>query len=365
METEVKVADFTVLQLASEPPRRSYATEMIAPQLIKETRGAGIKIAVIDTGVDLNHPDLKHVRALDFTGEGPHDGNGHGTWCCGAVGANGKMIGIAPEAEIYSLKALKNNGTGNTGDIIKAWIWCLANGMDIVSMSFGGGKPSDPQYTKALKDLWECGAYLVAAAGNWGAEFPQHDTVGYPAALAEVIAVAAVDVTKQRGGFSSMGPDVELAAAGVEVWGCWTGGKYARISGTSMACPALAAAAALCQGRAKFRLGQKLSPDALRTHMQLEAEDRGIVGRDREYGFGVFSFARFTEDGQLGPDAPPREIKVNTATGEFFADGEKHQMDVPPILVRGRTMAEIRGLANTLGYKQILWEPPYAIFRNT
>lgn len=362
---EVRAFDIKVLELASEPPRRSYATEMIAPQLITETRGAGLKIAVIDTGVDLNHPDLKHVKALDFTGEGPHDGNGHGTWCCGAVGANGKMIGIAPEAELYSLKALKNNGTGNTGDIIKAWKWCKANGVDVISMSFGGGKPSDPEYFKILQQLWESGVLLVAAAGNWGAEFPQHDTVGYPATLSEVIAVAAVDITKQRGEFSSMGPGVELAAAGVDVWGCWTGGGYARISGTSMACPALAAAAALCQGRAKFRLGHKLSPDALRKHMQLDAEDRGIKGRDREYGFGVFSFARFTEDGQLAPDAPPREIKINTETGEFWADGERMQMDVPPVLVRGRTMAEVRGLARALKYKTIEWKPPYAIFRNT
>lgn len=363
---EVRVSEMKVLETAAEPPRFSYATVMMAPQLIwPETKGKGVKIAVIDTGVDLNHPDLQHVKALNFTSEGLQDGNGHGTWCCGAIAANGKMIGIAPEAEVFSLKAMKNDGTGNQADIIKALEWCEDNDIDVISMSIGGGKPSDSRYHAVVKRLWEKGVVLVAAASNWGDIFPDEDTVQYPAEYDEVIAVAAVNVQKDLASFSSRGKQVELAAAGVEVWGCWTGGKYAKVSGTSMATPEIAAAAGLKQGQSVFRLGRKLAPDVLRMHMQLDAEDRGIKGRDREYGFGVFSFARFDEKGNLAPDAPPREIKVNTATGQFWADGELYRMDVPPILVKGRTMAEIRGLATALGFNQILWEPPMAIFRNT
>ena len=111
---EAKMADFRVLETAADPPRLSYATKMVGAELEwLETRGTGIKVAVLDTGADTKHPDLQHLAgAVDMTGQGPGDKNGHGTWCLGAIGARGKMTGVAPECNLYSVKVMRNDGTG-------------------------------------------------------------------------------------------------------------------------------------------------------------------------------------------------------------------------------------------------------------
>ena len=356
-----KIADFKVLATAADPPRLSYATKMLGAELEwPETRGKGIKVAVLDTGVDTNHPDLQHLAgAVDMTGQGPEDRNGHGTWCCGAIGANGKMVGVAPECELYSVKVMRDDGTGNVKDIIAGLEWCLINGIDVISMSLGGPKPSDSRYHHVMQELYKRGTLIVAAAGNNGALFPDKDTVGYPAEWPEVCAVIAVDITKGLAGFSSRGAQAEIGAAGVEVWGLWPGGGYTKLSGTSMATPVIAGASVLLQARSLRRHGQKKPPEQLRWFMQFDAEDLGVPGRDREFGFGVFSFARFA-DGDLGPERPPIDLQFEVKNKKYWRNGVEMLGVTAPFIESGRAYLGLRDVGEALNC-QVDWIPPKTV----
>jgi len=358
---QIKLCDFKIMAVADNPPRLSYATKMLGAELEwPETKGAGVKVAVLDTGADIKHPDLKHLAgAVDMTGQGPKDQQGHGTWCLGAVGANGKMVGVAPEAELYSVKVLKNDGTGSTRDIIAGLEWCLTHNIDIISMSLGGPLPKDNRYHELIKELYNKGVFFAVAAGNWGTLFPEEDTVSYPARWPECCAVIAVDPKKGLAYFSSRGPDAEIGAAGLEVWGLWPGGKYAKLSGTSMATPVIAGAAALLQAKAKKRTGKKLPPDILRLHMQMDAEDLGEPGRDREFGFGVFSFARFA-GGDLAPDRPPVDLKFEVGSTRYWKNGEEKQAHIAPFIKSGRTFVGLRDVGEALDC-HVKWIPPKTV----
>jgi len=344
-----RIYDFKVLSTATEPPRLSYATVMLGVELEwPETKGAGVKVAVLDTGVDLKHPDLKHVAGvIDFTGQGVQDGNGHGTWCAGAIAANGKMVGVAPECDLYVVKVMKNDGTGDVKDIIAGLEWCLKNDIDVISMSLGGPRPTDQRYHEVIQELYKQGTFFATAAGNWGQEFPNEDTIGYPAEFDECCAVIAVDLQKGLANFSSRGTKAEMGAAGVEVWGLWPGGQYAKLSGTSMATPVIAGAAALIQSKAIKRTGKKLPPDVLRLIMQLDAEDLGAPGRDREFGFGVFSFARFA-DGNIAPERPPIDLKFEVGQNRYWKNGEEKQGHTAPFIQNGRAYLGVRDVGEAL-----------------
>lgn len=346
----VKLHDFKILATAADPPRLSYATKMVGAELEwQETRGKGIKVAVLDTGVDTKHPDLKHLAgAVDMTGQGPEDRNGHGTWCLGAIGANGRMVGVAPECELYSVKVMRDDGSGDTKGIIAGLEWCLINDIDIVSMSLGGPKPSGTAYHQVIQELYKSSSLIVAAAGNHGALFPNQDTVGYPAEWPEVCAVIAVDITKGLAGFSSRGAQAEIGAAGVEVWGLWPGGGYAKLSGTSMATPVIAGASTLLQARSLRRHGKKMPPEQLRWFMQFDAEDMGAAGRDREFGFGVFSFARFANGG-LGPERPAIDLKFEVGSKFYWRDGKLNTGVAAPFIMDGRTYLGLRDVGEALG----------------
>jgi len=342
----VKLCDFKVMAQTNDPPRLSYATKMIGAELEwPETKGADIKVAVLDTGMDLHHPDLKHIAgAVDFTGEGIQDLNGHGTWCCGAIGANGKMVGVAPECDLYAVKVMKNDGSGDVKDIVAGLKWCLENDIDVISMSLGGPKPNNPEYHKVIKQLYQKGTVIVTAAGNWGTLFPNEDTIGYPAEWDECIATIAVDIKKKLAPFSSRGKQAEIGAAGYEVWGLWKDQGYVKVSGTSMATPCLAGAVAILQAKAKFRKGEKMNPDTLRWLLQIYAEDLGKKGRDREYGFGVFSFGRFDK-----PDSPEIELKFKVGNTRYWKNGEEKQAHIAPFIKESRTFVGLRDVGEAFG----------------
>jgi subtilisin family serine protease len=342
----IQLADFKVMATAADPPQLSYATKMLGVELEwPETKGAGVKVAVIDTGADIKHPDLQHLAdAVDFTGEGPNDGNGHGTWCLGAIGARGKMTGAAPEVELYSVKGLKNNGSGETSHLLKSLEWCLANKMDIVSMSWGGGMPLNvqKQYREILGEMVKQGIKPVAAAGNLYRLFPDEDTVIFPADFPDTIAVASVNIEKRHSPFSSAGKNIDVAVAGEEVWGLWKGQTYAKVSGTSMACPAYAAALAIFDGKSMLRFNRKLTLEEARLIGNIYAEDRGEKGPDRKYGFGVFSFGRIS-DGGLAPDRASIDLKFEVGSTRYWKNGvEKRACLAPFITPEDRAVLSIR-----------------------
>jgi subtilisin family serine protease len=237
------------------------------------SRGAGVKVAVIDTGIDHKHPDLKanYKGGYDFVNEDddPMDDNGHGTHCAGTIAALDNdigVIGVAPEADLYGVKVLNQDGSGYNSDIIRGIIWSIHNDMDVISMSLGGPGPSRAM-DMAIALAVDAGVTVVVAAGNES----QDANYVTPASSEHAITVSAIaDFDGQPGGmdpqvhsfgpieiveeddyfasFSNYGSVVDIAAPGVSILSTWPGGGYKELDGTSMACPHVAGAAALYVG---------------------------------------------------------------------------------------------------------------------
>jgi serine protease AprX len=233
--------------------------------------GSGIKIAILDTGIDSTHPDFsfpngtsKIVSAVSFTGESTADGFGHGTHCASiaagtGVASAGQYMGVAPGATLLNVKVLDNTGEGLESWIIGGIQWALDNGANILSMSFGtifGGNGSDPLST-TVNWATSHGAVCVVAAGNYGSEMY---TIGSPGAAQLAITVGASTKADFIATFSSRGPTIDyrikpdVVAPGVDIIAARATGTnmgtpvsqyYTKASGTSMATPHVAGAAAL------------------------------------------------------------------------------------------------------------------------
>jgi subtilisin len=256
-----------------------------APLAWDATRGKGVKVAVLDTGIDFNHPDLapNYKGGVSFVPDetNPMDYNRHGSHCAGIIAAalNGLgVVGVAPAAYLYAVKVMSRSGSGNWSWLIAGLDWCTKNGIHVASMSLGGTAPSAVQ---TMCDLaFSRGVLLVAAAGNSGGP------VDHPARYAGVIAVSAIDAANQLASFSCRGPEVELCAPGVDVLSTVPGGGYARLSGTSMACPHVSGAAALAWSTHRFPPPGLALNVAIRRLLATTADNLGNPGRDNNFGFG-------------------------------------------------------------------------------
>ena len=253
--------------------------------------GAGVDIAVIDTGANTSHPDLvdavvNGVSEVSYT-TSYQDDNGHGTHCAGIIGArqNGTgVVGMAPQSSIYAVKALDSNGSGYTSDIISGIDWSIGQGVDIISMSLGSSTSST-----ALKSACDTanakGILVVAAAGNTGsksATVRSKDTINYPAKYESVIAVGATDSNNLRAYFSSTGSELDVVAPGYQIVSdCYTGGTVT-MSGTSMATPYVAGDLALLK-----QANPTYTSTQLRKLLQDTSKDLGPVGTDSLYGHGL------------------------------------------------------------------------------
>lgn len=279
--------------------------------------GNGVKVAIIDSGVDYTHPDLagRYKGGWDYVNNDsdPMDDNGHGTHVAGTVAAvinNEGIIGVAPEVDIYALKVLNSSGSGSFSNIIKAVEWCVDNGIQITNNSYGSSGDPGTTVKLAFDNAYASGVLHVAAAGNSGRANGTGDNVGYPAKYASVVAVAATDSKDARGSFSSTGPAVELAAPGVSILSTVPGGGYATWNGTSMASPHAAGAAALVIASGVT------GPDSIRIRLQETAKDLGTAGRDSWYGYGLVDTLKATEAA-----TPPPANTAPTVTITSPADG--------------------------------------------
>ena len=219
-----------------------------APSAWSITEGKGVKVAVIDTGIDASHPDLAGsvdggYSAITKT-ENPadyQDDNGHGSHVAGTIAGHrdGKgVVGVAPQARLYAVKVLDADGSGNLSDVIDGIVWAAKNHMDVANMSLGA--PVDSEAMKrAVRFARGSGVVIICAAGNSGG------SVGFPGAYEDVIAVAASDSNDKLAPFSSRGPEVDFIAPGVDVLSVRMGGGFISYSGTSMASPHVAGLAAL------------------------------------------------------------------------------------------------------------------------
>jgi subtilisin family serine protease len=267
----------------------------VAPE-IGPLAGAGVRVAVIDTGIDYNHPDLAAVYAggYDFVNNDPdpYDDQYHGTHCAGTIAAslNGfGVVGVAPEASLYGLKVLSSTGSGSYSYVISALDWCVANQIQVASLSLGSSGDPGSQVRDAFNRAYNAGIVVVSSAGNSGAGT---DTVGYPAKYDSVIAVGSTTQSDSRSSFSSTGPAVEVAAPGSSILSTYPGNSYAYLSGTSMACPHVSGVAALLlSGGVADANGNGQVNDDVRLALQVTAEDLGPTGRDNDFGFGLVDAA--------------------------------------------------------------------------
>lgn len=274
----------------------------------KKITGKGVKVAVLDTGIDIHHPDLKVYGGksfVDYTNSYDDD-NGHGTHVAGIIGAlknNIGLVGVAPESQLYAVKALDYTGSGYLSDIIAGIEWCISNKINIINMSLG---VSPYQFPKEAKQMFEDvinrayskGILIVASAGNDGANY-----INYPATFKNVIAVGAVELSYNyqrkrtefiRTDFSNYGNKVEVSAPGQYIFSTIPLEKeynideiqgYGFMSGTSMSAGYVSGMLAL--------LKQKYPTQKhtfIREKLKTNSIDLGPKGKDIYYGYGMVRF---------------------------------------------------------------------------
>ncbi len=224
-----------------------------APQAWAKTQGSGVLVAIIDTGVDCAHPDLKCnlTDGANMTNSAtpPMDDNGHGTHVAGIIAGQGKdggVFGVAPQVTIIPVKVLSADGSGNLSDVVSGIYWAMTHGARVINMSLGA-PTSATALEQAVHKAYQAGVVIVAAAGNDGENASRsggNSTVDYPGAYPWVIAVAASDRSDHIAPFSSFGPAVDITAPGDGILSTVPNG-YEKMSGTSMASPHIAGVAAL------------------------------------------------------------------------------------------------------------------------
>jgi subtilisin family serine protease len=228
------------------------------PEIWKTTRGKGVRVVVIDTGEGQDHPDLKsNPFSTSFISneQTAKDLNGHGTAVSGMIAAIDNsfgVVGVAPDAEIISVKALNRRGNATGSEVTKALEYALSLNPDIVNLSLGSTEPFI-RGKEILQKFWDKNIPVVCAAGNMG---NQH-AVMYPAKYTQTIAVGAYDSNKKLSKFSCMGPEVHFAAPGEDVLLPYSGGTYAVLSGTSFAAPFVAGIIALIIAHHYEKTGKK------------------------------------------------------------------------------------------------------------
>lgn len=246
--------------------------------------GEGITIAVIDTGIEYSHPELRDRfgsnKGYDFVenSTNPIDRHGHGTHVAGICSSIN--YGVAPKSSLFAVRVLDENGSGKESDVIAGIEWAIRNNIQIANMSLGS-----PAASAAFQDICyvaaQNGLVVVAAAGNNGGEY-----ASYPAAFGEpVIAVAAVDQQNRRADFSNIFMTNDVSAPGVQVTSAYLNGSYATFSGTSMASPHVAGAAALAMAVSSENVYSLIERTAI------------SLGSREEFGAGLVRADRMVQGG--------------------------------------------------------------------
>ena len=251
-----------------------------------------IKVGVIDTGISSSHPDLATnikggYNAINSR-KSYNDDNGHGSHVAGIIAAINNstgVVGAAPQTDLYAIKVLNAAGSGYLSDVIEGIDWAITRGIQVTNMSLGTSADVQSMHDAVIRAR-NAGIVQVAAAGN-----DANKPVIYPAAYPEVIAISATDSTNTIASWSSRGPEVDLTAPGVSIYSTYKGTGYATLSGTSMASPHVAGAAALLintpVGSHDANSNGRWDPDEVQTRLQATATDLGAGGFDPLYGWGL------------------------------------------------------------------------------
>ena len=288
------IEDDVILTIATDEYVNSTGVSHIGCEMVHNNGidGTGVKVAVIDTGIDYTHEDLndnyKGGYDFVFSDSDPFDDsyNSHGTHVAGIIAAerNGiGVVGIAPNASLYAVKVLDGSGHGLTSWVIAGIEWAVENDMDVVIMSSGTKEDSQP-LRDACRNASDAGVLLVAAAGN-----THGGDVTYPARYDSVIAVTATYLNDSQASFSPIGPEVELAAPGVNILSTTSDDGYGNLSGTSQAAPHVAGTAALIISSNLPDVNDDgvVNNEDVRLQLQSTAQDLGDPGKDDTYGYGL------------------------------------------------------------------------------
>lgn len=248
------------------------------------TRGSeDVIVAVIDTGVDLNHPDLQGRTVEGYNvvnpDNPPMDDVGHGTHVAGIISAlvNNEegVAGMSWYNKVMPVKVLDETGAGSTYSVAQGIIWATDHGAKVINMSLGNYAKAEFLH-EAIKYAFDHDVVLIAASGNDNTEQP-----GFPAAYPEVFAVAATDSQQNKASFSNYGDYIDVAAPGVNIASTYPGNHYAALSGTSMASPHVTALAALIRS-----VNPLLKNTEVMDIMRQTAVDLGSKGKDSYFGYG-------------------------------------------------------------------------------
>ena len=278
MDNFVHVIPYEVIVQMTETNEIPTGVELIqAPKVWDKTKGKGITVAVLDTGCDSSHPDLQEriIGGRNFTdddGSNPDiflDYNGHGTHVAGTIAAqkNDKgVVGVAPEANLLIIKVLNKKGSGQYEWIINGINYAIEQKADIISMSLGG--PNDmPELHEAIKKAISNNILVVCAAGNEGDGDDSTDEFAYPGCYNEVISVGAINLERRSSDFTNSHNEIDLVAPGEKILSTYLKGKYATLSGTSMAAPHASGALALIKSLVNNNFGRELSEPELYAHL--------------------------------------------------------------------------------------------------
>lgn len=280
------------------------------------TGSNNITIAIIDTGVDLTHPDLAAnlVAGYDFANNDadPSDDHGHGTHVAGiaaAVGNNGQGVaGVSWNAKIMPLKALWADGSGTIDNVAQAVRYAVDNGAKVINLSLGARFSSWPCGWSTIEDAFNYavsnGAVIAAASGN-----DYQLGVNCPGAYDQAIAVGSTTNTDTRSSFSNYGPRLDIAAPGSNIFSTLRGGFYGTMSGTSMATPHVAGLAALV-----WSFAPSLTNSQIRSIIETTADDLGPAGWDQEFGYGRINAWRALDSVSLQSSPTLLTLFVDDAT---------------------------------------------------
>jgi len=313
-----------------------WGIETVKALDVSDDRVSNQKVCIIDTGYDINHPDLPSsvTGTSQIKGESwKEDGYGHGTHVAGtiaAIGGNNEgVVGVNRNGEIklHIVKVFNNDGDWTwASDLIKAVESCVAAGSTVVNMSLGGG-----EFLKAEKEAYDRvynqnGVLLVASSGNGGSK-----DKSYPASYPSVISVGATDENNRIANFSQYNNQVDLCAPGVGVKSTVPGGKYKKFDGTSMSAPHVAGVAALIWSNFQDKSAQEI-----REALESSAQDLGSTGRDDKYGHGLvradLAYNYLLSGGGGGSRPNPAPVPaptpdggncVDSLSGWHDSDGEK------------------------------------------
>lgn len=266
------------------------------------SEGEGVTVAVLDTGVDLNHEDLKQnlLPGKNFVSPNspPEDDNGHGSHVTGIICANNNsvgMVGVAPKVKIIPVKVLDRKGSGTLENVAKGIRWAADQKVDFITMSLGSPRPVKIVHD-AIKYAQTKGVVTFCAAGNAG----KTRQIFYPAAYPETIGIGAIDEKFDRANFSCTGPDLDFLAPGVKILSTVPDNWYAVLSGTSMANPfAVGVACLLLSYKRSKNLNIKLESNQDYINMfkgyTVKTSNPDFAGKVFFEGFGIIDPRKMEE----------------------------------------------------------------------